>query len=161
MQKELNPELFGESHAKSRVFEPQAINNVSVLEQKVAETRQQIHQVSENLNKIVGQINEFIRNSQNKFDRLAQSIQKLEQNDQVLNMEAAQKISQLHSRLGERKTTDLKIQEMIDRHNNVLRSFEVRLSHMQKILNEKDAQVISAQAALNEAKMEIARLKRF
>jgi len=161
MQKELNPELFGENHTKSRVFEPQTASNISVLEQKVAETRQQVHQISENLNKIVGQINEFIRNSQAKFDRLAQSIQKLEQNDQIINMEAAQKISQLHNRLGDRKTTDLKIQEMIDRHNSVLRSFEVRLGHMQKILNEKDAQVISAQAALNEAKMEIARLKRF
>ncbi|MEZ0391286.1 MAG: hypothetical protein ACAH59_03660 [Pseudobdellovibrionaceae bacterium] len=161
MQKELNPELFGESQAKSRVFEPQNNNQLVILEQKVLETKGQIHQVSENLNKIVGQINEFIRNSHAKFERLQASILKLEQNDQVINMEAAQKIGQLHNRLGERKSTDLKIQEMIDRHNNVLRSFEVRMGQMQKILSEKEAMLISAQASLNEAKMEIARLKRF
>ena len=161
MQKELNPELFGESHAKSRVFEQPAVNQMGVLEHKVAEARAEVRQISENLAKVVGQINEFIRGSQNKFDRIHQTLQKLEQNGHALNGEAAQKINQIHNRLGERKTMDLKIQEMMDRHNSVLRSFEVRLSQMQKILSEKEAQLVASQSALNETKMEIARLKRF
>ena len=55
---------------------------------------------------------------------------------------------------------DQKMQEVIDRHNSVLKGFEVRITHLQKLLSEKDSQVMSAFAALNEAKMEIARLKR-
>ena len=161
MQKELNPELFGESPAKSRVFEQPAMNQVNVLEQKITETRQQVMAVNDNLAKVVGQINEFIRSSQAKFDRINQALQKLEANDQALNIEAAQKITQIHNRLGERKTMDLKVQEMIDRHNSVLRSYEVRLTQMQKLLSEKEAQLVSAQSALNETKMEIARLKRW
>jgi hypothetical protein len=164
MQKELNPELFGERPAKSRVLETGSASQAThlhSLEQKVQETRMQVQQMSENLAKVVAQINEFIRGSQTKFDRVHQAIQRLEQNDQALNLEAAQKISQIHNRLGERRTMDLKIQEMIDRHNTVLRGFEVRLGQMQKILMEKESQLISSQAALNEAKMEIARLKRF
>lgn len=161
MQKELNPELFGENQTKSRVFEPPAANQVNLLEQRVAESRVQIQQLSENLAKVVSQINEFIRNSQSKFERMNQAIARLEQNGQALNIEAAQKINQIHNRLGERKTMDLKIQEMIDRHNSVLRSFEVRLQQMQKILTEKEAQLVASQSALNETKMEIARLKRF
>jgi chromosome segregation ATPase len=161
MQKELNPELFGETHAKSRVMEQAPTNQMSVLEHKVLETRAQVQQMSDNLAKIVGQINEFIRGSTSKFERLNQAVQRLEQNDQALNLEAAQKINQIHNRLGERKTMDLKIQEMIDRHNSVLRSFEVRLAQMQKMMTEKEAQLVAAQSALNETKMEIARLKRF
>jgi chromosome segregation ATPase len=161
MQKELNPELFGESHAKSRVFEQPAANQMGVIEHKLAETRAEVRQMSENLAKVVGQINEFIRGSSAKFDRINQILQKLEQNDQALSMEAGQKINQLHNRLGERKTMDLKIQEMMDRHNSVLRSFEVRLAQMQKLMTEKEAQLVASQSALNETKMEIARLKRF
>ncbi len=160
MQKELNPELFGESGAKSRVFEAPAANHLHVLEQKIVETRSQIQMVAENLNKIVSQINEFVKSSQVKFDRIHQAIQGLQQNDQALSVDATQKISALHSRLGERKSMDAKIQEMMDRHNSVLRSYEVRMTQMQKLMTEKEAQLLSAQAALNETKMEIARLKR-
>lgn len=161
MQKELNPELFGESHAKSRVVEATTSNQLPALEQKIIETRNQVQQLSESLGKIVSQINEFIKSSQVKFDRLNQSILRLENSDHALNAETAQKLSQMHSRLGERKTMDMKVQEMIDRHNSVLRSFEVRMGQMQKVLTEKEAQLLTAQAALNDAKMEIARLKRF
>ncbi len=163
MQKELNPELFGEMHIKSRVLEQPAAssNQMNVLEHKVAETRAQVQMVSENLAKIVAQINEFIRSSQAKFDRLNQMVQRLEQNNSALTAEAAQKITQIHNRMSERKTMEIKIQEMMDRHNSVLRSFEVRLAQMQKLLSEKEAQLVASQSALNETKMEIARLKRW
>jgi chromosome segregation ATPase len=161
MQKELNPELFGEAGQKSRVFEAPAQNNhVHVLEQKILETRNQVHHLAEGLNKIVSQINEFIKSSQVKFERMQQALNKLEQNDQALSVDATQKISALHTRLGERKSMDYKIQEMIDRHNSVLRSHEVRMAQLQKLVSEKEAQVLAAQSALNETKMEIARLKR-
>ncbi len=160
MQKELNPELFGESGAKSRVFDAPASNHLNVLEQKIMETRSQIHQLADNLGKVVSQINEFIKGSQVKFDRLQQAVQKLEQNDQMVMADSTQKISALHTRLGERKSMDYKIQEMIDRHNSVLRSYEVRMAQLQKLVTEKEAQLLSAQATLNETKMEIARLKR-
>lgn len=160
MQKELNPELFGESAGKSRVFEAPASNHINVLEQKILETRGQIQHLAENMNKIVSQVNEFIKSSQVKFERMQQALQKLEQNDQALSVDATQKISALHTRLGDRRSMDYKIQEMIDRHNSVLRSHEVRMAQLQKLVSEKEAQAIAAQSALNEAKMEIARLKR-
>ena len=160
MQKELNPELFGETTAKSRVFEAPAANHINVLEHKILDTRNQIQQLAENMNKVVSQINEFIKGSQAKFDRIQQSLQKLEQNDQVVHNDANQKIAAMSTRLGERKSMDYKIQEMIDRHNSVLRSYEVRLGQLQKLLSEKEAQMIATQSALNETRMEIARLKR-
>ncbi|MGZ5279987.1 MAG: hypothetical protein ACXWC9_08600, partial [Pseudobdellovibrionaceae bacterium] len=112
MQKELNPELFGESVGKSRVFEAPAQNHINVLEQKILENRSQIHNLAENVNKIVSQINEFIKSSTVKFDRIQQALQKLDQNDQALSLDATQKITTLHTRLGERKSMDYKIQEM-------------------------------------------------
>ena len=164
MQKELNPELFGEKITKSRVVDNSQSQNPNspflAMESKIAETRAQLHQLGESLTSVVSQVNEFIKGSHGKFEKLNQAVQQLEQNDHVINLEAAQKISQVSAKLGERKTMDLKIQEMIDRHNGVLRSFEVRFNQMQKLMADKEALLVSAQAALNEAKMEISRLKR-
>lgn len=164
MQKELNPELFGENISKSRVVDnssSQKPNSQQVaLEGKISETRSQLHQLGESLTSVVNQVNDFIKGSQGKFERLNQSVLRLEQNDQAMNLETAQKLSQINNKLGERKIMDLKIQEMVDRHNSVLRSFEVRFNQMQKLMADKETLLVSAQSALNEAKMEISRLKR-
>lgn len=164
MQKELNPELFGESIAKSRVLKADqatpAVTHTMIIETKINETRQQMHQLAESLANAVTQVNEFIKSSQNKFERLQQAIVRLEQNDQVLNTETAQRLSHINNRMGERKVMDMKIQEMIDRHNSVLKSYEVRFNQLQKLLADKEAMLVSAQSALNETKMEISRLKR-
>ncbi|MFN7825754.1 MAG: hypothetical protein ACK5P6_10380 [Pseudobdellovibrionaceae bacterium] len=161
MQKQLNPQLFGvSSQASPRTIEPSPQAQWIELERKVAEQKVQLQALMDQWSSSVAQINEFIRSTQAKFEKVQQQIVKLEQNDQLLNLEAAQKIAQIQNRLGERKTMDLKIQEMVDRHNTVIRGFEVRVNQMQKMLADKEAAMISAQAALNEAKLEISRLKR-
>ncbi|PIS11734.1 MAG: hypothetical protein COT73_02380 [Bdellovibrio sp. CG10_big_fil_rev_8_21_14_0_10_47_8] len=160
MHKELNPELFGERGLKSRVVEEPPINQMVVLEKKVADNRQQMHQLAESMNRIVQQVNEFMKSTNHKFEKIYQALQRLESNDQALNLDSAQKISQIHNRLGERRTLEIKVQELVDRHNNVLKSYEVRMNQMQKLIAEREAQLISSQALLNETKMEIARLKR-
>ena len=44
--------------------------------------------------------------------------------------------------------------------NDYDKSFEVRMHHLQRLLSDKEAQLVGAQASLNEVKMELARLKR-
>jgi hypothetical protein len=105
-------------------------------------------------------VNEWIKTSNLKFEKQNALLNRLEQSHNGLATEAGQKIGQLTAKANERRSIDLKVQEMVDRHNNVIKSMEVRMNHMQKLLVEKEAQMVSAQAALNEAKMEIARLKR-
>lgn len=167
MNKELNPELFGE---KKVIKTPALENPISMgpagtnylnTDRQIFELRAQNQTLADQLNKVVATVNEMIKTSNIKFDKQAALLSRLEQSHNGLANEASQKITQLAQRVNERKSLDLKVQEMVDRHNNVIKSFEVRMNHLQKLLAEKEAQMISAQAALNEAKMEIARLKRF
>lgn len=167
MHKELNPELFGEKKiTKSSVMENPAslgtINSTNYLntDRQIYELRAQNQALVDQLNKVVATVNELIKSSNVKFEKQAQLLNRLEQSHNGLATEAGQKITQLGQRVNERKSLELKVQEMVDRHNNVIKSFEVRMNHMQKLLAEKEAQMISAQSALNEAKMEISRLKR-
>lgn len=167
MQKELNPDLFGEKKlsksatladsSSSTAFQTQNYLNT---DRQIFELKAQNQALAEQLNKMVGTINELIKSSNVRFEKQHQQLNRLEQSHNGLAMEAGQKITQLTARANERKSLDLKVQEMVDRHNNVIKSFEVRMNHLQKLLSEKEAQMHNAQTALNEAKMEIARLKR-
>lgn len=160
MQKELNPELFGGPVNSKKVVETPPQFDPGPWEQKLGDLRLLSTQYAQQLQTLASQMMEFQKSAQLKFDRLSQALHRLEQSHQITTVEAAGKISHLNQRLGERKTLDLKMQELVDRHNSVLRGFEVRITHLQKLLSEKDAQVMSALSSLNEARMEISRLKR-
>lgn len=166
MQKELNPELFGEKkNIKAKVdggslsgsSEPAYLN----VDRQIFELKTQTHSLQDQMNKLAGTVNELIKNTNLKFDRVNQSLLRLEQSHNGLAQESGQKLAQMAQKIAERRSMDAKIQEMVDRHNNIVKSFEVRMNHLQKLLAEKEAQMAAAQSALNEAKMEIARLKRF
>lgn len=161
-QKQLNPELFGDFPGnKTRMIDAPAANQAMVTEQRVTDLKMHLAKLTESFSRVVGQMNEFMKNTQGKFETVQQEMHKLEQNDHLINMETAHKFNQIHNKLADRHQMDMKIQEMIDRHNSILKSYEVRMNQMQKMMAEKDATLISAQGALNEAKMEIMKLKRF
>jgi hypothetical protein len=166
MNKELNPELFGEKKTpKATYADPSGTMGTGSAaylntDRQIFELKAQNQALAEQLNKVIATVNELIKTTNIRFDKQTQITNRLEQNHNGLATEAGQKITQLIQRTQERKTLDLKVQEMVDRHNNVLKSFEVRMNHMQKLLAEKDNLLAASQTALNDAKMEIARLKR-
>ena len=175
MQKELNPELFGTFNTTSTVTGDNLNNGgrfmegssqkmwADMMEQselRVAGLTHDMREIKQQMKDLITQFSELFKNTQSRMDRLQQAIQKLDANDHLLAQEISNRVGQLHSRIGERKQLDMKMQEMVDRHNSVLKSFEVRLQHMQKILSEKEGQLLQTTAALNDAKMEISRLKR-
>jgi len=164
MQKELNPELFGE---KKTLKGPQgeatataSSQNYLNTDRQIFELRSQNHSLMDQINKLTALFNETTKSNNMKFERQQALLARLEQSHNGLAQEAGQKISQMVQRVNERKLIDQKVQEMVDRHNNVIKSFEVRMNHLQKLLAEKENQMVSCQTALNETKMEIARLKR-
>ena len=167
MQKELNPELFGEkrsSQARSEGASGAAVNNSQSYlntDRQIFEIKSQIMSLNDQISKAVQTLGEFSKNTNARLDRFQQALTRLETNHNGLAVEAGQKVQQINTKLAERKALDQKIQEMVDRHNNVVKSLEVRLNHLQKLLTEKENQTVAAMAAFNEAKMEIARLKRF
>jgi DNA repair exonuclease SbcCD ATPase subunit len=172
MQRELNPELFGEGKS-ARTARTEATPGAAVaptgapetttflnLDRQVLEMRQLLATLGEELRKVAAQSQEFMKTSHLKLERLQQQVMRLEQSHNGMAQEAGQKFHMLSQRMGERKALDQKIQDMVDRHTQVIKSFEVRMSHLQRLLTEKEAQFMNAQTALNEMKMELSRLKR-
>lgn len=165
MQKELNPELFGESSVrKSRLVETApaetGFQQVLQVDSKMADLRQELRAAVEQMNAMMARMQDFMRASVARFDRMQASIAQLEKNDQSLVHDTAQTLTQFNQKFGERRILDVKVQEMIDRHNSVLKSYELRLAQLQKLIGEREQQILAANGALNEAKRELARLKR-
>lgn len=160
MAKELDPSLFGEgSWSVSRTVEKPKVS-VEHLENKIVDLRLQVRDIKEELRRWSVETDEFRQATQGRFEQLAQRLSRVEDVQNKVSDEVVLKVSQLHHRLGDRQIYDKKVQDLIDRHNSVLRSAEMRLAQLQKVVEEKEAQIISAQVALNEAKMELAKLKR-
>lgn len=163
MHKELNPDLFVEKkNSKSTSADSNAHGESAQMgiDRQIFELRMQNHSLTEQLNKLTAAMNEFSKNANMKLDRHQQSLQRLEQNQTNVIFETGQKFNQMNQKVAERKVSDAKIHEMVERHNNIVKSFEVRMNHLQKLLAEKDAQTNTMHTALNETKMELARLKR-
>jgi chromosome segregation ATPase len=159
----LNRNLFADPAQSAKVVEGYSHSQLPHLmqtEQKIQEVKSQLSTLSEHFGQWTNNYSEFAKSAHLKFERIYQALQKLEANDHLIVTETSQKFSRINERFAERKSVDAKIQEMIDRHNSVLKSFEMRMSQMQRQLAEKEATLISAQAALNETKMELSRLKR-
>lgn len=158
----LNPALFAEN-ASNKPLEGSSLNSLPHLmqtDQKINEMKTQISVMAEHFGRLSQQFNEFVKYSQQRFDKIHQSIQKLDQNDHQILNEATQKFARINDRFAERKSIDGKIQEMVDRHNSVVKSYEMRMSQMQKVMAEKETQILAMSSMINEAKMEMARLKR-
>ncbi len=101
-----------------------------------------------------------LKKTETRLDRFNHAGSRMELFLKQTIQEINDKFAQMGSRLSERRLHDNKIQEMIDRHNHILQTYEVRLTQVQKLVNEQELQLIAAKAALEDARREISRLKK-
>ncbi|MBL7544897.1 MAG: hypothetical protein JNL11_13855 [Bdellovibrionaceae bacterium] len=164
MKKELNYNFFDMNAAaaqKPAFSQTPPANWNFAQEQVVAETAAipSPHQGPE-INDLKMEILEIQKNSKLRTDRYNQSLQRLENQQNQMATDIADKFALLLQKLNEQKKYDQKVQDIVDRHNNLLKGYEVRLNQMQKLLLQKEQDYVEAVTTLKELKAEIARLKR-
>lgn len=178
MQKQLNPQLFGSSYSpqsspqdslqsfkqdfiQAKIESPRSDSSVQIqsLEEKVERLFRQSQEFQGQISQLAFHSEENLKGVRVKSDRLQQKVLQVEQKQDSLVIETSQKIHFLQQKHIEQKKLEENIQNLIDRQNNLLKGYEVRMAQMQKLLAEKEAQMISTLAALNETKAEIQRIK--
>lgn len=131
-----------------------------VLEAQVQQVKAILGQYERRLDQLTARQNELARDSQSRLDRLDNQMIRLEDGISRLTNDTSQRVAALAARINERKVSDTKVQELMDRHNLMVRNFENRLSAMQKLAADQEQALLSAFAALEDARAELARLKR-
>ena len=165
MQRELIPELFNEEITpRERPSLPYTTHRQMIsgpdLRQEITDLQIKMQLMSQEQVKLQAHVKATEAQGQERSGKIIQHIQKMEQYIQTTLGDFAQKLSGLGSRFAERKSYETKVQEMIDRHNGVLRAFENRLGQLQKILAEKESQITQTQSVIQDLRTEIARLRR-
>lgn len=162
MEKELNYSFFGVEKTISEESEVHEIE-VPVIEwlpgsSHVSKSKPDIP--IKELEELKTQFLEYQNSTKLKIDRMNNSIQKWEQNYADLSQEISSKMAILLQKLNDQKKFDQKVQDIVDRHNNLLKGYEVRMNQLQKLLQQKESDFVEAHTALKDAKSEIARIKR-
>jgi hypothetical protein len=146
MERKLNP-LFQESLNSHRIQEK--------FDPTPASFTQQQSQANSNSN-----IMEFINESKLKLNRLAQKMTYFEDRFDGLTQEVRAGNTKLSGRFTERALAETKIEALIERQNSMINSFEKRMTQMGKTLEDAQLQLLRTQSALEDARKEIAKLKK-
>lgn len=148
MARSLNPNLFGQQEVQTQA--PDAGSQAALRKTRELEAQMDV------LNQ---KIDKWAKILESKFQQM-QSVQKNlgEQIRQVSENFSTQQAG-IHSKLNERRSADVKVQELVDRHNQLIQSFEGRVSQMQRVASEQEMKLMSYQATYDEILREIRTIK--
>lgn len=164
MGRELNPQVFSNPNIQSKdINQPAGDWHVdptpAIRIDRVAQTADQ-KKLENRVQQLQDAVSETAKTLSLKTERLAQKVIQLEQKTDALSQELRSKYATLSGRLTERSLVESEVQAMIERHNQVIRTFEAKLAQVQRLCESQQMQLMNASAALDDAKREIARLKR-
>ncbi len=131
--------------------------DIKALEHQINSLKVAFIQADQRMDTITAKIEELARTVHMRLERFSQALVRLEEMHNGLKHETTGKLAQVVAKVNERKVNDTKIQELIDRHNMIVRNFENRLLSLQRLVSEQEMALHNAQAALEEARVELAK----
>jgi len=183
MHRELNPQLFGTQNFVEKIGQtvdqsqpaagimgrpapapapsvPYPPNELKTLEHQIATLKLALAQSEKRSDSFATKLDELTRMVHGRLERFSNAIVRIEEIQAQGQQETTGKLAQIVAKVNERKVSDNKVQELIDRHNTIIRNFENRLHSLQRLVSEQEMALHNAQAALEESRAELAKLRR-
>lgn len=180
MSRELNPEIFGSSSSSrtdrsvpnsqshgpaARTQNPSSqlgldAADAQILSAQLEGLKDRVKDLIHRSQKQDAIIEELVSGSQLKFSRFKEAFHRVE--DFVKNNmnDLNGRFGQLNSRIVSKNLGDTKLEQMLEKHNEIVLAFESKLNQLQKTLSNQEMQLMNYKSALQNAQAEIARLKR-
>lgn len=125
------------------------------------------HIVLDKLDELKGEVDKLkfdfqdaFKSGQLKTEKMAQKIQLFEERLNMIQREAQAKWAELAGRLKERAMNEAKVEALMERHNQIIQNFEVRLNQAQKIIENQSLNIVKQQDVIDESRRQIERLKK-
>lgn len=150
MERRLNP-LFQESLNKTQ-------QKIQIQEQ--FDPTPQILQPNTSQSTINANMMEFLNESKIKMNRMTQKMANLEDRVDAITQEMRATHTRLSTRFNERALAESKVEALIERQNSIINSFEKRMTQMARVIEDSQLQLLKTQSALEDARREIAKLKK-
>lgn len=181
MHRELNPQLFGNQTQVEKIGQPvdpqkpaQGIMgqggqkphtpadtravpypnvDVKALEHQMSTLKLAFMQMERKMETTANRLEELARTTYGRLDRFAQAFARMEEINNNREQDNTTKFANVFAKVNERKLSDVKVQELVDRHNTIIRNFENRLLSLQRVISEQEMTLHNAQAALEESRI--------
>lgn len=175
MPRELNPDLFGMRKMTATVGigpsssqvgtsgtidmpslspkPPGDIETTEAFRRKIRELENQIQVLNQRMEKMAAHIEQKMQHHQNSQKSLEMSIKNSFQ-------EVAKNQAATTSKMTQSRVSDAKIQDMVDRHNQLVLGFEQRMIAAQKVTSEQEMKLMTYQSTIDEILREIRNFRR-
>lgn len=166
MTRELNRDLFPSEGKVTSKPQEEGEGSVSkedlrVLSYQIETLWHKVKELEPRVEKNQNRLQELSSSSKLRFERIQNHFQRQGELVQGQFGDMHAKIAQLLSKVNESRLAESRIQEIVDRHQQVVQSFEARLQQLKKLVTEQELQLSASRAELKEALKEISRLKKF
>ena len=161
--RELNPNLFDTSGRPEWSESPaeKAVVPVDTQAQRqMQEMARQIKMLESLVSEQKVKLEDQAKNHRVNMEAVVHRLQQVETGQVKHLRELDERLGQIISHVSERRSVDQKMEEMIDRHNNIVQNFELKLKVLQKVLADRELQILKAVSMVEEARAEIVRMKR-
>ena len=95
-----------------------------------------------------------------RLEKCAQKTQLLEERAALTGRENHEKLATLYSKIKETQNSDFKFASLIERHNQIVQSFELRLTQSQRLIENQAVQLTKQQDLIDDARRQLEKLKR-
>lgn len=156
MSRQIHPGLFGEQSDVTQSvssFEPLGLFEHSQPSLKLDE-------IEERLRTMRFEIEQFVKSSTLRNEKIAQKLQLHENKISELIKDANEKFAYLAGKLKEMHKSEMKVEALLERHNQIIHNFESRLSQSQRIIENQGLQLIKQTEIIDDARRQIEKLKR-
>lgn len=163
MRKEITPGLFSGDPMKE-TMSVMGVPDFSTVKLDSLNPLSEVKRLEKRIEGLIQEVRmkqeEQTRSIQTRFELFVQKLNSLDSKFEALAQDLRGKYSHLSSKVTEHNLSDMKTQALIDRHTHVLRQFEQRVSQLQRMIEEQEFQILNYKAALEDARKELARIKR-
>ena len=155
MSRQINPGIFGDSYSTgvSPNLEPlplmENVYNGPELDELTAKVENARFEAEQ-----------WMKSSNLRLEKALQKTTLLDERLNFIVKEVNERLSYMMARMKDRSMSDVKIEALIERHNQIVQSFELRVSQSQRVIENQSLQLSKQQALIDDARRQIEKLKR-
>ncbi|OQW50297.1 MAG: hypothetical protein A4S09_00445 [Proteobacteria bacterium SG_bin7] len=155
MQRELSPNLFKDEQTPRTQSTSQVSHQVSLANSNTKVVNDNIEALSRRIESFETRFEQITKNITLRMDRTMTMISHVQTQINHVSNDVNEKIVQVSAKINERRLSESRTEDMIERHNTVVKTLEARLTQMHRLLTEQQTQIHSFASALNEARAEL------
>lgn len=167
MRRQLDPNIFGSNQRPLQGGDSDTVGMFGSIESK-EDNRfstqdiaiRQVEELDRKVERIRSELDEWLKTANLRIERNMTRSTTVEQRLDDALKDIREKLAFLAGKVKERQAAEGKIESLLERHNQIISNFEIRLSQASRTIEEQNALIRKQQAALDENRHYIERIKR-